>query len=449
MFKCFMLRKPVMRALIMALAVAGFLLPALAQDLTDNAALYYWKAIGAMRKPLTAAQFETLTYIRNDFAALPPRVLVTDPDMLRWLLSEQPMLAALADGARITACVFPIARPDSPSLDLQHLPEMRNLTQRALAAAKAYEFAGNPVDAGNIYANLLRMILHLSYDKTLYSDAAAAELLQLVVRDLEGFIARDQPRDAFDELLRCFDDARESILRPSLALREERVRYTDWLLANPAQADRRLDPLYGAARSKPAVERLMTLDPKRKEARLREWLTGYGRWMDELADAFDQPYRRGMAKIRELDAQRLRLARDPTAGDNPLIPLLGPDSPALYQKLLLAEAQFDMADILCLAAAYRAETRNWPDTLDDIRALLRFRHIAQDPFSGGDFSYRLVRGSPVLITRVPKWMASDKTLLYDFNIGRRIEHDRKLAENAIKQLQRRIQSDVNRPVPMR
>ncbi len=437
------------RALSAAILLVGAAVPAVAQDITANAALHYWKAIALMRRPGTPAQLQTIQFVHNDFVALPPRVLVADPEALRLLLSEQPMLAALADGARMTACAFSIARPENVSLDVSHLPELRDVAQRALASAKAYEYAGNPAGAGAIYANLLRLILHLSYDKTLYSDSAAAELLQMVVHDLEGFVARDQPREAYDALLACFDEAREFILRPGAALREDRLRYTDWLLARPAQADQRLDVLYGTARSKPGVERLMTLDAPRKEARLREWLKGYDQWVDELADALELPYRRGIARVQELDDRRRRQLRDPTGGDNPMIPLLIPETAELYQKLLLAEAQFDMADILCLAGAYRAETRKWPESLDVIRALLRFRHLPQDPFSGQDFAYRLSKGLPVLIVRVPKWMAAKKTFLYEINIGKRVEEDRRSAEEAIKKMQRKLVGERAQPVPLR
>ena len=170
---------------------------------------------------------------------------------------------------------------------------------------------------------------------------------------------------------------------------------------------------------------------------------------DELADALELPYRRGIARVQELDDRRRRQLRDPTGGDNPMIPLLIPEPAELYQKLLLAEAQFDMADILCLAGAYRAETRKWPESLDVIRALLRFRHLPQDPFSGQDFAYRLSKGLPVLIVRVPKWMAAKKTFLYEINIGKRVEEDRRSAEEAIKKMQRKLVGERAQPVPLR
>lgn len=422
--------------------------PAHAADLADNAALHYWKAVASMRPAGSAEQLRQLEFIAGDLRNLPPRVFVNEPEALRWLLGEKTMLAALSDGAYQAVCAFAVYKPGGVVPDLNHLPALKSLTMHALACAKAYEFADNGPGAASIHANLLRMILHLDQDRTPYSCVAAGELLQLVLRDLEGFVSREQSLQSYESLNRFFRDAPETLLHPGAALRDERVRYTDWLLADPSSAINKLETLYGAARSKPAVERLMALDAKGREQRLREWLKDYGRWVEELAAAAEMPFDRGLPRIQRLDARRVKMAQDAAGGDNPLIPLLVPEFETLYQRFLLAEAQFDVADLLCLIATFRAETGSWPDSLAELRPLLGYRNLPRDPFSSREFYYKNARRGPVLIIRVPRRMADGDQHFYEVDIGRRKEKDDTVAEAAAKQIRRQYGDELNRPVPM-
>lgn len=419
-----------------------------AQDLADNAALHYLKACAAILNPATPTQLEWVRFIDEELPRLPPRVFVAQPEALRWLAAEQTMLGALSDGAALTPCAFPLYRGDNPFPERTHHALLRRLTQRALAAAKAYEYAGNVRGAARIYADLLRMVQHLAAERTLYACMAAAELTQSVAGELEGFVAREQPPEAYVELLRVFDEAREQVFRPAPALREEAARFSAWLLAKPVEAENRLESLYGDAKNRPAVERLLTLDPAAKEARLREWIKGYVAWMEALALASEKPYSEAIQRIQKSDEQRKRMIRD-AATANPLIPLLAPEYAPLYQRALLAEAQFDLADLLCLAGAYRAETRMWPETTATLAAMLRFRALAKDPFSGRPFYYRLSKGSPVVTIQVPRWMARDPKYYYEFAIADRLEYDRRLAEAYVREWQKKQLRQAAEPVPIR
>jgi hypothetical protein len=419
-----------------------------AQDLADNAALHYLKACAAMLEPATPAQLEWVGFIENQLPQLPPRVFVVQPEALRWLAAEQVMLDSLAAGAACSACAFPLYRGDEPFPDRAHHVMLRNLTQRALATAKAYEYGGNVRGAGRIYANLLRMIQHLAAERTLYSCMAASELMQSVAGELEGFISREQPPEAYGDLLQVFTEARESVFRPSAALREESARVSAWLLAKPAEAETRLEPLYGEARSRPAVERLLTLDAAAKEARLRGWVQGYNEWMESLATLSEKPYAEAISRLERMDEQRRRMLRDPSVA-NPLIPLLAPEYAPLYQRALLGEAQFDVADLLCLAAAYQAETRIWPETAGVLASMLRFRAPAKDPFSGRAFYYRLAGGMPSVTIQVPRWMARDPKYYYDFAMAERLERDRVAGERYVREWQKRKLQEAVQAIPMK
>ena len=419
-----------------------------AQDPAENAALHYLKASAAILNPTTRVQLEWVRFIDEDLPQLPPRVFVAQPEALRWLAAEQVMLAALSDGAAITPCAFPIERADSPFPDRTHHVLLRRLTHRALAAAKAYEYSDNFRGAGRIYADLLRMIQHLAAERTLFACMAASELTQSVAGELEGFFSREPPPEAYTELLRAFDESREQVFRPATALREEAKRVASWLLAKPSDVENRLDLLYGEARNRPAVERLITLDASAKEARLREWVKGYVSWMEALAVASEKPYSEAIERIQKLDEQRKRMLRDPATA-NPLIPLLAPEYAPLYQRALLGEAQFDVADLLCLAGAYRAETRLWPENTTTLAAMLRFRTLAKDPFSGRPFYYRLSRGSPAVTIQVPRWMARDSKYYYEFVLADRLERDRRLAEAYVREWQKKLLLQAAEPVPLR
>ncbi len=421
---------------------------AFAQDMADNAALHYLKACAAILEPATAAQFEWVRFIDEELPELPPRVFVVQPEALRWLAAEQTMLAALSDGAATTACAFPLYRGDSPFPDRAHHVLLRRLTQRALAAAKAYEYTGNVRGAGSIYADLLRMIQHLAAERTIYACMAATELTQSVAGELEGFVSRDQPPEAYTDLLPVFEDAREQVFRPSAALREEAARVSAWLLAKPAEAETRLEPLYGDARTRPAVERLLTLDAAAKEARLREWVKGYVAWMEGLAAAADKPYRDAVARIEKLDEQRKRMLRDPSVS-NPLIPLLVPEFAPLYQRALLGEAQFDVSDLLCLMGAYHAETRVWPESAFVLSPMLRFRAPGKDPFAGQPFYGRLSGGLPRITIQVPRWMARDPKYYYEFALADRLERDRRRGEAYVREWQKKQLREAAQAVPLR
>jgi hypothetical protein len=129
------------------------------------------------------------------------------------------------------------------------------------------------------------------------------------------------------------------------------------------------------------------------------------------------------------------------------VPLLVPTAADMYERFLLAEAQFDMLQILCAAAAYRADKGLWPATIDEISLHAR-RTMPQDPFSGDKFYYRIERGMPVVITRVPKKMLSQKRYTYLMALHHRTRVDEENTMNAAKGIREQMTREMNAPVPM-
>ena len=417
-------------------------------DCSQNAAIYYWKAAALIRPTTTQDELEYAGKADNMLADVSPAIFAAQPEMLQWLLNAGPMLPALRQAHACAICEFPIRTSSEPFLDLSHLPRLRALTHRALAMAKAYEFVDNAPGAAAIYVDLLKLVQHLDQDRNLISGFVATELLQINLSELESFFSRNQSAEAVAPFTEYFNALPSPVFHPGNYLRDEVRRYGDWLLADPARPEDRLNRLYRNTKSKPAVEKLVTLEPRKKQDRLKGWVDDYRKRMAALAAAVDLPFASGLPRIRQLDEQKEAVqASAPAPGDNPLVPLLVPTATEMYERFLLAEAQFDMLQILCAAAAYRADIGSWPANIDAINLHAR-RMMPRDPFSDEKFYYRIERGMPVLITRVPKWMMSRKGYSYILGIHQRLRLDEENTINAAKGIREQAVREISEPVPM-
>ncbi|OQW97148.1 MAG: hypothetical protein BWK77_02565 [Verrucomicrobia bacterium A1] len=414
---------------------------------TENAALFYWKAAGLMQQPQTQEQLQFARFADNAMRNLPPRVFAAKPDVLRWLLNERSALTALGQAARFKTCAFALRAPGIPGLDVSHLPRLQALMRRALAAAKAYEYADNRDGAASIYASLFTLVANLDQDRNFTSGFTAAELLQELVLEVEGFVSRDPPASAARLLADYFKPVLPNLFHPAGYLLDEARLNSAWLLTAPDRAQDKLSRLYGNTAHRPAVEQLMSLDRVKQEERLRAWVHDYIRQMKALAEATELPFNEAQIQLRELDRQREAMRKDPSGGDNPLIPLLVPALSQGYQRLLLSEAQFDMAEILACAAAFRQGTGTWPARIAEINQYMH-RPMAQDPFSGEDFYYRLVKDLPVVAARIPKSLANDSALLYRLELAQRRRKDEERAQAALRQLKEEKERELRQPVPM-
>lgn len=402
-------------------------------DLMQNAALYYWKAAGIMQEAVTPEDFALMPFLEKEVDQLPPRIFMSRPDALKWLLNERPMINALDLGARRSACAFPIFVEGEAGLDLSHLPKMRAMARRALSVAKAFAYADNAEGAAIVYADLLRLVQHMDQDECVTSGLAAADILQKVLEQMQGFLARGQRTQTLSVLARFFASSPDTLFHPGDYLRFEARRYGDWLLAYSDRAEERLNRLYGNASYKPGVEILLSLNPAEREGRLRDWVSDYRHRINAIAEALDQPYASGITQIRELDRQKTAMRAGSTPDANPLVPLLVPTANSLYQRFLLAEAQFDAADVLCAAALFRAETGAWPVGLPDIRSLTQ-RVFPRDPFSGDELFYKLASDLPTVTIRVPKWMASQPNYLYALNLSKRLKDEESRLEAVVSRM---------------
>jgi hypothetical protein len=448
--------RPVPWHAVLVTAMLGLLIPAgplpAAQppklpEPTENAALYYWKAVGLMQQPQTRDQLDLAQFADGTLRELPPQVFIVRPDVLRWLLNERSVFAALNQASQFKTCAFTLHAPGTPGLDVSHLPRLRALVRRVLGATKACEYADNREGAAIVYADLLTLVRNLDQDRNFTSGFAAAEMLQEIVLSLEGFISREPPVAVADMLAGYFKSAASPVFNPAAYLLEEARANSAWLLAEPERAEEKLSRLYGNASQRPAVEQLMSLDGVRKEQRLRGWAQEYVVRMKDMAEAMQMPFGSATTRLRELDAEREAMRRSPNGGDNPLVPLLVPALSLTYQRFLLAEAQFDMAEILACAAAFRQGTGTWPGAIAEINLFMK-RPMAQDPFTGEDFYFRLARDMPAVAARIPKSLAAVPGLLYRIELAPRRKVDLDRATAAIRAIEEARQKSVLDAVPM-
>ena len=418
-------------------------------DCSQNAAIYYWKAAALIQTPTTRDELEYAGKADVLLADVSPAIFAAQPEMLQWLLNTGPMLPALRQARSCAICEFPIRTSSEPFLDLSHLPRLRALTHRALAMAKAYEFVDNAPGAAAIYVDLLKLVQHLDQDRNLISGFVAAELLQLNLSELESFFSRNPSAEAVAPLTEYFNALPSPVFHPGNYLRDEVRRYGDWLLADPARPEERLNRLYRNAKSKPAVEKLMTLDPQKKQAET-ERLGGRLPQADERAGRGRGP------------SVRVRPAAHPPArraeGGRPSLPrprrAITLSCRCWFRrppKCISASCSRKRSSTCCKSFAPRPRTAptlgSWPANIDAISRHAR-RMMPRDPFSGDKFYYRLERGMPVLITRVPKRMMSQKEYSYLLGIDQRLRIDEENTMNAARGIREKTVREISEPVPM-
>jgi hypothetical protein len=404
-----------------------------------------------MQRSASPELLDYAAFARDVLPVVPPRILVARPEVARWLLSERPMLAALLEGGGKHYCHFQDPAEDLIQPDPSYQGTLRAVVQRALAAAKAFEFAENERTAAAVYTSLVQLIGQLDQDRLWVSAFYALTLLPPVVEGVEGFCAREPSRLA----LRMLGDELAGQVSPRfplpLYLRREARNYRSWLSEDLSVVENRLADLYGGAALRPAVDKLMALEPRDKRSRLKAWLADYDASMQRLADACERPHEEALRTIAEIDAEIGQLRKDPAReGTNPLLPLLMPPLAGTYQQFVLAEACFGMMDVLVTGAVYRDFVQTWPATLEELERFVG-RPFAMDPFTGEPLEYTLSRNLPRVRTRAPRDAVRSTGLPDGLDVRRRLDRDDQNLKRVLRRLaeERNAQgsSAMDKPVP--
>jgi hypothetical protein len=414
-------------------------------DLSQNAALEYWKAIALMRFPVTRQELEFYPFVEDTLINLPSQCFALRPETARWLLGDRPMIQAFSRAVTLEDCVFNLETDTGRGYNLTHLLELRRLARRALNISKAYEYVDNTEGAAEVYANLISLCRHLDQDQNITSGLSAAEILQATVAHLEGFYARQPSLEAVEFLNHYMKSLEQPIFHLDDYIRRQARHDEQWLTSDPGRLPQRLAELYGDRTSKPALDLLMSLSKEQRAELLETWLEGYRRHMEELAVSAAKPYLLGVEMIRFLDDQIEQVPADKLSKDtNPLIPLLVNPLREQYERFLLADAQLGLAVVMSQAAHYKSLIGHWPPDMATLEKYTN-RSIPLDPFSGKPFHYRLRNNEPRIIARVPKWMAAKKGTLYTIDMAERKEADKKTFQ-AFAKVMRKKQLIENLPM---
>jgi hypothetical protein len=271
--------------------------------------------------------------------------------------------------------------------------------------------------------DVLRLLNRLDEDLLWVSAYQHATLLPQVVSAVEGFCSRRPPRQALAALADYLAGLDRPCFTLAAYLRKEAGNYQAWLLGDPAEVEARLNLVYGQATLRPAIDKLTTLAPADKTARLKAWLEEYGREMAGLCERVAQPHGRAVRAIEAVDERVADLAGDPSGeGVNPLIPLLMQPFARTYEHFLAAEAAYTMMDIIVAAAVHSDFTGRWPASLEELESFTG-RSFPLDPFTGKPHRYRLRGELPEVSARFPGWLERQTRLPEVLGLRDRIERD--------------------------
>ncbi|MBU1910770.1 MAG: hypothetical protein KJ726_12045, partial [Verrucomicrobia bacterium] len=359
------------------------------------------------------------------------RIFEARPAVLGWLLSEQAIRDALQDALPCAECDFGVRHDEGPFLDLSHVPRLTALCRRVCAMPQALEYAGRPEETARAYVGLLRMIRWLDTDRTLASGLAAADMMQTVLWSMESFLGGGPPAEGLVPLADFFRETDGPLLHPADDLRAEAERLGRWLLREGPAAAAQMRRRIGEGPLASALAKVEAALAEEDRSVFDGWVAEYRSRMKELADAFDQPFAQGALILKKRDAERAALLESPDTAPNPLLVLLVPVAVEIHQRLLLANAQWDMAALLCVAAERQARTGSWPDVPKTLAKRLG-RAFPMDPFSGERMHYRVIKGRPVLGVRIPRAMAESKRWIYTLDVAERARRDTERTREAIR-----------------
>ncbi len=389
----------------------------------DNAAVTYWKAAAKMQEARTPVELNARDFVDQVLSKLPPKALAYRPDVARWLVGEKAMLDELYRAGEQTTCVFSPGAESGVTPDLSHRVFLREVWNRGLASAKAQEFIDDHAGAVKTYIALLRMLDHMDADDDWASAYICLSWLPELVRDLEGFFAREPPREALAPLAAYLEAQPKPVYSMRSFMRSEMRTYARWLLDDPGALERKLAKLYGNRESMPAVNRLITLDEKGKRKTLVAWLDDYQKAVSRLTGALEKPYGQAMEGIRLMDSHVKESELKPEqSGANLLLPLLMPPMERTYQQFEAAEAEYILIHIMTVAATYRDFVGEWPD---DLRTAEQFGGVTfpMNPFSGKPIEYSLRRDYPRIDLATPQWLDEETTAVTSLDLKARLERD--------------------------
>ena len=401
----------------------------------DNAALNYLLASVELRAPQTTANAEAIKLTTSKLYKLPPAALAACPDAVNMLRFSAGSIRALHEGAQKPRCAFDVDWQAGPGVILPHLAEMRNLARRSIAIAKYAEFDENPVQAAQIYGDVMRMSAHLAEEPLIISGLVGISVQSMAASAIESLLTREPDGDAIRELLSGLQKVPSRAFRCDIYFRSEAEMFGNWFLRDPQRNKRELVNVMGAFPKSEAAKRLAEASADD----LRAWVLEYQEVMNRTADAVSEPYYKSIKKV---PAEKARVEKmmaqfndDPTQG-NPLIGLLLPVLWRCHGQFAIAEARLGMLQLLCAAQLHKTRTGKYPAALAELKPYFQEGAIPRDPVTGKDFLYTLKQGTPRIECQAPEDLKQTHQRDCYFDLAERLEKD----EDALKKFREEIKS---------
>jgi len=387
----------------------------------DNAAINYCLAMALQPRPYDAAGLEAEEFIDSEFAKLPPEALADWPDVQKFLqeyFGPGDTLGALHRGAQKSRCAFDVDYSDGPVTPLLHLPEILHLARRCVAAAKFAEFNGDPNEAAQIYADLMRMGQHVGQDPIMIGGAVGDSTQREVSEEIEGLLSREPPPEAARTLFATLQDIEPRPFDLSAYLHAEAESCGNWLAQLPLEEFLTLSDHF-----KQYFEALP--DDQRKE-KLAQWIDEYRAIMHSVAEIVKEPYYNSAPKVRKEEAQVEKLSEDflrnPKTG-NPLVSFWISPLETSARCFAQAEARLGMTKLACAAVLHYHEKGKYPESMDDLAEYFP-DGLPKDPFTGENYTYTLVEGWPrVEFDAYEELRQQNDDSLYSIDLSRRRKQD--------------------------
>ncbi|MBL0927121.1 MAG: hypothetical protein IBJ11_05645 [Phycisphaerales bacterium] len=305
--------------------------------LSDNAALWYWRAF-AMTTPERRKQIDDLAEQRPES----PECRL-DARAVEVLSQQQDTVGELIRGSARAGCDFGLDYDAGAAMLLPHLPPLRASIRLLGLDARRLLDAGDAAGATERLAAGYRMARHASNDRTLISSLVSLAMFRYtdgVVRyALDRKLLDARARAALREALAGFDAADPFALKRSIL--DEKEIFGNWMLRQVGQPDAAaVFAALGGGDKSPAAAMLKELtradDPGLLRADLQSALRAY----DEAAAAIDAPD----GEQRFADIERRVQAGEFGVSGRVLLPALG------HLRKRYADSRSAVSDTLHLLA---------------------------------------------------------------------------------------------------
>ena len=353
----------------------GLVIPREVSD-ANNAALLYECAIQLL-KAQPAPENNLLWYLGDLSDTLIKESLDSDkPAELKQLIGQDAVTQALSifeQGTRRDSCRFNLDYDDGINMQLNHLPQLRNLARIFCAKAYLEAEAGNPNTAWNMVPTHFKSADALRTEPSLISQLVRIQMIRLSCDTIKKLCEIAPPNvqqtSNIQNLLNDLDDIRTLIY----SIDAERLLFGEWVFNLPKYKLFNLNLHNNQQDDRGLIFRLLYYGIILKPVFLADH-AAYLRYMHEGARFAEQPYSPKEAEVLEKGLQKKRHILT-----NMLAPALFRVKQIHYE--MTSELRITQAGLALLQ--YKQTEDTFPATLEALKL-----QNTKDPFSDGLLLYK-------------------------------------------------------------